>query len=193
MKKLLGVLCLLMLMGCSSRNQAMDRAMEVRSRLLHGEGCRFVSHITADYGDTVHNFTLSSQGDSQGNITFTVEKPDTLSGISGRVSDTGGQLTFDDAALQFDLLTDRQLSPVSAPWIFLRTLRKGYLLSAGEEEGQIHLTARDSYEEDSLFLDIFLGEGDLPVRAEILYRDRRILTLEIENFQILGSGQDGAV
>ena len=49
----------------------------------------------------------------------------------------------------------------------------------------LRLTIDDSYEEDALTLDIWLNGQDIPIRAEILYDGRRILTLEIENFQIM--------
>ena len=47
------------------------------------------------------------------------------------------------------------------------------------------MTINDSYEEDALTLDIWLDSQNNPVRAEILYDGRRILTLNIQNFQIL--------
>ena len=82
-------------------------------------------------------------------------------------------------------MADDQISPISAPWILLKTLRSGYLRAAGMEEGYLRLTIDDTYEEDALQLDIWLGEGDLPVRCEMLYGDRRILSLNVSNFQIL--------
>ena len=81
-------------------------------------------------------------------------------------------------------MTDDQLSPVSAPWIFLRTLRSGYLTSAGMDGEQLRLTINDSYEEDALQLDIWLDGDDVPVRAEILYDGRRILSLSVKKFKI---------
>lgn len=189
MKKLLGLCCLLLFLpGCTGKNRDMERALNFRAELLKAEGCSFQSDITADYGDAIHNFTMFCQGDRKGNLTFTVTKPETISGITGNVSETGGQLTFDDVALQFDLLTDQQLSPVSGPWVFLKTLREGYLQSAGQEEDLLHIAARDSYEEDALMVDIWLGAGEMPIRCEILYRNRRILTLDIQDFQLQYGG-----
>ncbi len=185
MKKLLGLCCLLLFLpGCTGKNRDMERALNFRAELLKSESCSFQSDITADYGDAIHNFSMLCKGDRQGNLTFTVTKPETISGITGTVSQNRGQLTFDETALQFDLMTDQQLSPVSAPWIFLKTLREGYLLNAGQEEDLLHISARDTYEEDALMVDIWLGAGDLPVRGEILFRNRRILTLDIQDFQL---------
>ena len=183
MKKFAAALCLLlMLTGCSGTDQELRRAMDLRQTLLDSSGCSFLCDITADYGDAIHRFSVDCRGDNQGNLTFTVTAPETISGVTGFISEQGGQIIFGETALQFPLLTDRQLSPVSGPWIFLRTLRSGYLMNAGKEEDLIHVGARDSYEEDALLADLWLGPGDLPQKAEILYRGRKILTLEIQNF-----------
>ncbi len=183
-KGLAAVGCVLALLcGCSSENKELERGLALRRNILSGEGCSFDAAVTADYGDKLYEFSLACQGDAQGNLNFTVTAPETIADITGTVSDTGGKLTFDGTALQFDLMADDQLSPVSAPWIFLKTLRSGYLTSAGTEGEQIRLTIDDSYEDDALQLDIWL-EGDIPVRAEILYDGRRILSLTVTNFEI---------
>lgn len=175
---------LLLLTGCGPNNTEIERAMTLRGRILQGQQCAFDVNITADYGDKLHQFGVSCQGDSQGNLTFTVNGPESIAGITGKISDTGGKLTFDNTALQFDTMADDQISPVSAPWIFLRTLRSGNLTSAGMEGESLRLSIDDSYEDDALHMDIWLDEGDFPKRAEILYEGRRILSLDIKNFQI---------
>ena len=175
---------LLLLAGCGPNNTEIERAMTLRGRILQGQQCAFDVNITADYGDKLHQFGVSCQGDSQGNLTFTVNEPESIAGITGKISDTGGKLTFDDTALQFDTMADDTISPVSAPWIFLKTLRSGNLTSAGMEAESLRLSIDDSYEDDALHMDIWLDEGDFPQRAEILYEGKRILSLDIKNFQI---------
>lgn len=157
--------------------------MDLRVKLL-SSGCTFDAEITADYGDEIYTFFVACEGDSQGNLAFTVTRPDSIAGITGVIGQEGGKLTFDDTALTFPLLADDQLSPVSAPWILLKTLRGGYLTAAGMEEDLLRLTIDDSYEEDALQLDIWLDGQDCPVRADILYDGRRILALTVTNFQI---------
>lgn len=183
MKKLAGALCLVVILsGCGSENKELDKGMALRSKVLSAESVSFDVQITADYGDKVHNFAMACQGDSLGNLTFSVTEPETIAGITGRIDQKGGNLTFDDTALYFDLMADDQLSPVSAPWILLKTLRSGYLTSACTEEEKTRLTIDDSYEDDALTLDIWLDGSDLPERSEILHRGRRILSLKITSF-----------
>lgn len=179
------VAVLLLFAGCSTQPRELQQAMALRSEILSGNGCSFDTVITADYGDELHTFSLKCQGDRTGRLTFTVTEPETIAGITGTLDNQGGKLTFDDVVLQFDPMVDGLYSPVSAPWIFLNTLRSGYLKTAGRDGDQILVTAADSYEENALHVDIWLSTENTPVHGEILYENRRILTLELENFRIL--------
>ena len=185
--KMCAVILVLFLLfsGCSSPPSEMEIGMELRSKLLQASGCSFDAVITADYGDKIHTFTMQCSGDAKGDLSFTVTEPETISGITGKLSGDGGNLTFGDTALHFDLLAEEQLSPVSAPWILLKTLRSGYITSVCTEEDGVRLSIDDSYEADSLRLDIWLDRQQLPVRAEIMYDGRRILSVAVANFQIL--------
>lgn len=171
------LLCLFVLTGCTG-NAEMDEALALRAAILQAQSCVFQTVVTADYGDAVYSFSMDCTADSKGNVTFTVTAPETIAGITGTVTADGGNLSFDGTLLAIPMLTDDQITPVSAPWILLRTLRGGYITSCAD--GRI--TIDDSYAEDALTLDITLGEDDLPRVAEIYWKDRRILTLEVESF-----------
>lgn len=178
------MITLVILTGCTGKRDEMDRAMNLRATLLGSEGCSFTAQICADYGDAIQEFTLYCEGTNEGNLGFRVESPASISGITGRFRGGKGELTFEDAALAFPLLADGQVTPVSGPWILLKTLIGGYLTSCVTEEELLRLTIYDSYEEDALQMEIWLNTENLPVQAEIIYDGRRILTMEIENFQI---------
>jgi len=179
------LLAVLLLSGCSGKNEEMDRALALRSKLLGCTGCSFDVSITADYGDAIQIFAMTCQGDNQENLTFSVTEPESISGITGAFEGGKGKLTFDDTALEFPLLTDDQVTPISGPWIFLKTLLGGYLTSCGTEGDFLRLTIDDSYEDDALQLDIWLNGQDQPIRAEILYDGRRIVSMDIANFEVL--------
>ena len=98
--------------------------MSLRQRVLKADCLRFQSEITADYGDTLSVFTLDCQASSQGDVTFQVLAPESIAGIAGTIQAGKGALTFDGTALFFPLLADGQLSPVSAPWLFLVEAQK---------------------------------------------------------------------
>ena len=174
----------MLLAGCAGARDTMDRAMALRSALL-AKGAEFDAAVTADYGDKTYSFGMHCRMEAQGKVTFSVTAPETIAGITGTVSASGGKLTFDGNALAFTLLADGQVSPVSGPWLLMKTLRSGYLTSCGVEDGCLRIAIDDSYEDDALHLDVWLDESDCPKRGEILWKGRRILTVEIENFVFL--------
>lgn len=170
--------------GCGNRSE-LDRAMALRAKLLASQGYRFDTTVTADYGDKVYTFSMACQADNRGNMTFTVTEPESIASITGTISEQGGKLTFDDMALAFELLADGQVTPVSAPWILVHTLHDGYLTSCASDEDGLILSIDESYEDDALNVTIWLGEGDLPTAAEVLFKGKRILSLTVKNFSYL--------
>ena len=178
-------LAFLLMAGCSGPPDEMEIGMELRSKLLQSSVCSFTAEITADYGDKVHTFALDCHSNSEGDLTFTVVEPESISGITGTLSGTGGALVFDETALHFELMADDQLSPISAPWVFLKTLRGGYIASACKENDGILLSIDDSYEDDALRLDIWLDSENTPNQADILFDGKRILSVFVDNFKIL--------
>lgn len=185
MKRIVAALCLLVLLtGCTGSDEALDRAMAMRAKLLACETCSFDAQITADYGDKTYTFAMNCVADSQGAVTFTVTEPQTIAGITGTVSAAGGKLTFDGQALSFQLMADGLITPVTGPWILLKTLRSGYLTSCGAEGENLRLAIDDSYADDALHLDIWLGQDDLPIRGEILWQGRRLVSIDVKNFVI---------
>lgn len=185
MKKCIVCVLLLFLGGCSDAPEELEIGMELRSKLLQASECSFDAEVTADYGKQLHTFSMNCNADAKGNLRFTITDPQTISGISGSLSGEGGQLVFEDTALHFPLLAEQQLSPISAPWILMKTLRSGYLTSGSTENGCVRLSVDDSYEEDPLRLDILLDENRLPKQADILYQGRRILSVALTNLRIL--------
>ncbi len=172
----------LFLNGCSGKKDEIERGMELRAQLLRAKSCAFDATVTADYGTAVYEFEMACETDERGDFLFAVTAPETISGITGKITREGGKLTFTDTALQFDLMAEDQVTPVAAPWILLNTLRSGYLTAAGMEGELLRLTIDDSYEEDALELDIWLDGENIPIRGEILYDGRRIVTIALTNF-----------
>ncbi len=162
----------------------MNRAMAVRSKML-ASTIAFDAEITADYGDEVYQFTMTCEADSSGKLTFTMTSPETVSGISGEISSAGGAMYFEDEAVSFPVLAQGQITPVSAPWVLIHSLRSGYLTSCGKEGGILRLSIDDSYADDALHLDIWLDASDMPARGEILWEGRRILSVVLKNVRFV--------
>ncbi len=180
--KVAAILCVVFLIsGCKSSGDALDRALSLRNRLLDSDGCTFHAQITADYGEKIYTFGMDCKTDKEGNLKFSVTDPSTIAGITGKITTAGGAITFDDKVLAFQTMADGQVTPVTAPWLFIKTLRSGYLNGCTDGENGFEISIDDSYEEDALHLNI-LVENDLPVAGEIFWQGRRVLTLTVEEF-----------
>lgn len=182
MKRILAVVLLLaMLTGCESSQMQMDRVMELRQKIT-ATGCEFDVGISADYGQEVYSFSMHCTLDSQGTMTFCVTEPQTISGITGTISQGKGNLTFDGMALAFQTMSDGLVTPVTGPWLLTKALRGGYIHSCGMDESYLRVSMEDSYEQDSLRLDVWLTEETVPAHADIYWKENRILSLQVANF-----------
>lgn len=179
------LLCMFFLCGCASSDSDLDGALHFRQKLISSEKCQFVCKITADYTDKLYTFSMECSYDDTGTMYFTVLSPESISGITGCFDQEGGKLTFDSQALLFPMLAEGQISPVSAPWLFIKTLRGGYIRGCGKEEESIHLIIDDSYQEYALQADIWTDSSFTPYYCEFLWQGRRIVSMEIESFSCL--------
>lgn len=186
MKRIISIFLLLaMLSGCTDTDTSLQRALTLREKLCKSDGITFTAHITADYGDNIYLFSVSCTAENDGDLTFSILSPDTIKGITGSLSSSGGNLTFDDTVLAFPMLAEGEVSPVSAPWLLVKTLLGGYISSCGLDDGMLRITMDDSYEDEALQLDIWLNDADMPAQAEVLWQGRRILSMTVDNFMIL--------
>lgn len=182
MKRLLVCfVCVLFLTGCSSED-GIDYTMQLRQQLLSAKECSFTADIMADYGDVLYTFSVQCNFDELGNMTFTVIAPESICGVTGKIEGEQGFLTFEDQSVAFPLLTDAQLTPVSAPWIFMKALRSGYINSSASDGALTYVCIDDSFKDDAMQVDFWLDQSNAPVQAEILYKNCRILSLTITEF-----------
>ena len=175
---------IILLSGCSKGSDALGRAVALRNKLLSSNGCNFQANVTADYGEKIYVFSLECETDKNGDLSFQVSAPATISGISGKITGAGGSIHFDDVVLAFPTIADGQVTPVTAPWLFVKTLRSGYLKDCSLNSDGFSVSIDDSYSDEAFQLNIHT-KGDTPASAEIFWKSRRILTISIENFLIL--------
>ena len=175
----------LILSGCSDETALINRAVNLRNAMLSSNSYSFDATITADYGDTLHEFEIKCQFDTNQNMTLTVIKPDSISGITGKITGETGQLTFDDQALMFEMIADGQIAPICAPWLLVKALCSGYISSCGEYDGGLCIKIDDTFRDAEFCVEIWTGEENLPIRGEIIWQGRRILSVGIDNFVIV--------
>ena len=179
------VVCIFLLTGCSKKSSELSSVISLREQLLSGNGCHFVTTITADYGTQLYTFQMDCTADSSGEISFRVINPESICDVTGKISANEGKLTFNDKALLFDILADGQLTPVSAPMLLIKSLRSGYIKACGHADNGLYVQIDDSYANDAIHLDIWTNSENMPVRAEFLWKGKRILSMTVENFTIL--------
>ena len=156
----------------------------MREKLTQASSCQFDVRIVADYKEYLYTFEMQCTQDTNSDLHFVVTAPETIAGLTGIVSSNSGKLIFDDKALAFPTLADDQITPVSAPWVFMNTLKSGYIRACGKEEDGYFLTIDDSYQENALQLDIRTDHDFIPMHADILWQGRRILALTISNYRL---------
>ena len=186
MRRFLFLLVLVFILtGCKNTNAEMDRALSLRNRIASADLCSFTAEITADYQAECYVFKMDCIADGQGNVKFTVKEPETISGITGQLSDEGGKLTFDDKYLVFAPLVDGQITPVSAPGLFLKALRSGYITGCSETDRGFLLQIDDTYQNEKINFSVYTDSKDFPCGVEIYWQGRRVVTILVENFTIV--------
>lgn len=175
----------LLFTGCKNSNDSLSKALMLRNSMLEKEGCSFSAVVTADYGEELYLFSLSCRADHSGDLTFTVTAPATISGITGKITDSGGSITFDDKILAFPMMADGQITPVTAPWIFIKTLRSGYLNACSNWDNGYQISIDDSYRSDALHLNISVNADNLPIEGEIIWQNHRVVSIAISDFVFL--------
>ena len=174
-----------LLSGCSHQDNTLKQATEFREALISASACTFQAIVTADYGTDLYTFQMDCDYSTDGNLSFTVTDPETISGIQGCFSlYDEGKITFDDVVLAFPILSEKQPTPVSAPWIFITALRSGYLSGVSRLESGYCLYIDDSYQDNPLFLEVYTDGNMLPIHADIIWQDQRILSLDVRFFTI---------
>lgn len=177
-------LCVCFLYGCSSSNPKLEKALEFRNAILSGTSCSFIADISATIDDDIYTFKIDCTTDSTGKLEFAVLEPESIAGICGEVSDSGTFITFDDVVLGLPQVADGRLNPVSSPWVFINSLRSGYLTAVGESDDGFTLSIDDSYEEDSIRLNVYTSMDFVPNRVEMFQNGICFLTMQIRSFQL---------
>jgi hypothetical protein len=186
MKRLLFIfLFLFIFAGCTNTEENMDRAIAFRQMLLKCNGCQIECELTADYGDILYQFSLNCESDNRGNVLFTVSAPESIAGITGSISSSGGNIKFDDTLLGFPILSEDLPTPLSAPWLFITGLRSGYIRASNIDDGKLIMTIADTYEEDPIIMNIHFDKQECPAFCEFIWNGRRILSMEINSFTYL--------
>ena len=133
--------------GGGQGETAEELAHRVREEYAALAGWSGTMEVTADYGNTVYDFTLDVVWRREGDTVLTVTAPDIIAGITARVGPEGAFLEYDGASLGTGPLTGDGLSPLEAIPFFMGELRSGWMASCElQQEGEaarLRLVYRD--------------------------------------------------
>ena len=138
-KLLLCVLMMTLLTGCGTAkvSQGEELALTVRGEYLAMEGCTAQACITADYGQRVYEYEMDIAVNGEETV-LTLTAPETVAGMTARISGEDSFLEFDGTSVETGPLDDEGLTPVSAPPALLEAARSGYIAACSlEEEGAL--------------------------------------------------------
>ena len=141
--------------------------------------------VTADYGDRSYTFVIECGTDDTENLHFELLEPDTVAGIRGSISQSGGKLKFEDQVLLFAPLTQGQLTPAIAPWLMYEAITGGYIQGVTRDGEQLVYTINDTFASEELTVLLTLQKNSRPSYCEIFWNNRRILTMNITAFEDL--------
>lgn len=184
-KKLLGcVMIFLCLTGCTRENKLAQQALDLRTALLDKGGCSFRADITVDFPDRAYDFSVSCQYLSGEYAKVTVLQPESISGITAKVTGSGAEVVFEDVALEFGMLAKGNVSAMEAPWLLAKCMDSAYISSAGKDGDLLRVTYLEGYGDGELTVDLWLDGEGIPVRGEIVHDGTRCLTMELSEFQL---------
>ncbi len=136
MRKL--VLCVLMitlLAGCGSAgvSEAEELALTIRGEYLAMDRCAAQAAATADYGQRVSEYEMAVAVSGE-EATLTLSAPETVAGLTARLTGEENLLEFDGVSVETGPLDDTGLTPVSALPALLEEARSGYITACAMEE-----------------------------------------------------------
>lgn len=178
------ILLSLFLFGCGSKTNS-NIVISTRAAIHNSEKCSFYASVTADYTDQAIAFKMNCLRDNTGSINVTVTEPESISGITGRICDGSGQLIFDETVLAVELVADGAVSPIATPWLFMEALLSGYISYSGPDGDLVRTRIDDTYSGVQYSMDLWQDNKGTPVRAEIIWEGRRILSIDIDGFTML--------
>lgn len=179
------LLPVLLLFGCAGDQSSMDGVFMLRNELESCQKCSFSAKIAADYGSSIYEFVMHCSYERNGNMSWELTEPQTIAGIKGYIQNGSGQLTFDEEIVAFEMLADEQITPAASPWLLLEAIRGGYIRSCGEAGGKTRIQIDDSFANVQFYVDVWLDADNVPVRGEIVWQGRRIMSIDINEFIIV--------
>ena len=129
----------LLLAGCGAGgvSEAEQLALTIRGEYLAMDGCAARAAVTADYGQRVYRYEMAVAVSGEETL-LTLSAPETVAGLTARMSGGENLLEFDGISVETGPLDENGLTPVSAVPALLEAARSGYITACAlEEDGAV--------------------------------------------------------
>ena len=170
------IMCLVLLCGCADTGE--KEFIRFVEHTAHAEEVSFTADVRAEYDDKTARFKLRYEHDGDGSA-VTVLEPDILAGIKARLTGERLSLEYEGAMLDIGTLPDARLSPMSALPLMMKAIRNGHAEITWVEDERI---AARIVPEDDYSVTLWLGSSLVPESAEISYKERSVVFIEISDW-----------
>jgi hypothetical protein len=179
---------LLSLASCAAQQERVeDNALEIRTAIIEAQSISVTSAVTANYGDRVYTFSLDYTESADGGE-IKILAPQSIAGVTARVTGGGVKLVYDGAELDTGVMADGETTPAGAVPTLIAQWRTGFVTSGvSERYGE-----RDTFAMTTDISDVvsqktwFDASTKLPIRAEIISGGNLILSVIFEKVTLGG-------
>ncbi len=176
------MMILLLLPGCGTREARLEEGFNtLREAVTAAQSIRFRAAMTADYGDSVSEYTMSVAYDGQ-QTTVELLSPELLAGVKATALRGETGISYDGVILGAGPLDREGLTPVSAIPAMLEAMASGYVELLWWDGDA--MAARLYVGENSVLTLWMDSAGPVPTAAEIAADGRTVVTLRLEGWEI---------
>lgn len=175
------LLAAVLLGGCSAVKDPVERAEDIRTHYDEVETVTLDAEVTAELGERVSEYGLHCVWNGT-QSTLTVTAPESIAGITARVSEYGSVLTFDGAELETALPERTGQTPLDVLPCVLEELVHSEPEQLWEEEDTLVLRYESRTEEGVVAKEVACDAESLALRwAEIYFNDERVLKCAVSS------------
>lgn len=189
-----GLLCVLMtalLSACAAGGVSPEEelALAIREEYMAAEGCEAQVTIAADYGQRVYCFEGDARAKGQ-ESSITLTAPETVAGITARVTGDGGALEYDGLILETGELGTQGLAPMSVFHVLLGQATGGFMTGCAMEklgdERALRVTCALPEEDEEMQTVLWFDPDSHGLLAgEIWWDGMRVLGCVCKNFRLM--------
>lgn len=172
------VICLVMLCGCGNNAEASFNQFVLQ--VGAADEIEFTAKVRAEYADKTAEFKLDYEQDENG-AEIEIVEPELVAGIKAHVAPESTMLEYDGVILDIGMLTDSDLSPMSALPMLANAMRDGHVDIVWTEDDMLAARLIPS---DDITVTLWLNSELTPINAEISYKESTVVFIEISDWEM---------